>query len=92
MKQAKFPLGQVVATPGALDALDEVGIVPFILLHRHIQGDWGDLDIEDKEANNFAITHGNRVLSAYNITDTVKIWIITEADRSSTTLLLPSEY
>ena len=92
MKQAKFPLGQVVATPGALDALDEIGIVPFILLHRHIQGDWGDLDIEDKEANNFAITHGNRVLSAYNITDTVKIWIITEADRSSTTLLLPSEY
>lgn len=92
MKQAKFPLGQVVATPGALDALDEVGIVPFILLHRHIQGDWGDLDIEDKEANNFAITHGNRILSAYNITDTVKIWIITEADRSSTTLLLPSEY
>lgn len=92
MKQAKFPLGQVVATPGALDALDEVGIVPFILLHRHIQGDWGDLGDGDKEANNFAITHGNRILSAYNITDTVKIWIITEADRSSTTLLLPSEY
>jgi hypothetical protein len=87
-----FELGQIVATPGALDALEKVGDTPFTFLHRHIQGDWGDLADEDKEANVFSITHGNRILSSYLLTDKSKLWIITEADRSSTTLLLPSEY
>ena len=92
MKQTKFPLGQVVAAPGVLEELERTKTDALALLRRHHLGDWGDLGDGDKEANNFAITHGNRILSAYNITDTVKIWIITEADRSSTTLLLPSEY
>lgn len=87
-----FELGRVVATPGALDALNTHQKSISGILKRHMKGDWGDLGDGDKEDNNFAITHGIRILSAYNITNTVKIWIITEADRSSTTLLLPSEY
>lgn len=87
----RFSLGQVVATPGAIDALAEVKCLPITLLHRHQCADWGDLDAEDKEANDAALANWTRLFSAYIIQD-VKFWVITEADRSVTTILLPEEY
>jgi len=88
----KFPLGQLVATPGALCALARTGQSALELLERHRGGDWGDLDQEDKAANNRALKEGSRLLSAYHLKDKTKVWLITEADRSATTLLLPEEY
>jgi hypothetical protein len=89
---AKFPLGQVVATPGALAAFEAAGQSPLDFLKRHVLGDWGDLDEHDRAENEFSLTHGLRLLSAYSLRDGTKIWIITEHDRSSSTILLPSEY
>ena len=88
----KFPLGQTVATPGALEALMRAEQSPSELLTRHVLGDWGDLCDEDKEANERALEHGGRIFSAYIIEDGTKFWVITEADRSATTILLPQEY
>lgn len=88
MQKTLFPLGLVVATPGAID----LGINFSPYLHRHQCGDWGDLDAEDKAENNFSLQNGLRILSAYQAPDGAKFWIITEADRSATTVLLPSEY
>lgn len=86
----KFPLGQTVATRGVLDLLTENEI--FNLLIRHAAGDWGDLCCEDKNLNNSALSSGEgRLFSAYN-TLNGKVWIITERDRSATTILLPNEY
>ena len=87
-----FPLGQLVATPGAIQVLEEnrQGCTEF--LERHVSGDYGDLCEEDKQANEEALEQGLRILSAYRLPDGTKIWIITEADRSATTLLLPEEY
>jgi hypothetical protein len=82
-----FPPGQVVATPGAL-ALG-IDLLPFLM--RHLTGDWGDLDEHDKLENEFAIKNGLRILSAYE-TPQGRLWVITEADRSASTVLLPSEY
>jgi len=90
--QPKFPLGQVVATPGALEALASNDQTPFEFLSRHVIGDWGELDEHDRRENEYSLTHGLRLLSAYTLHDGTRIWIITEADRSATTLLLPSEY
>ena len=90
--QQLFELGEVVATPGALDALAAAGVVHTALIARHIEGDWGDLCAEDKEANQAALETGARILSAYTLPTKQRIWIITEADRSVTTLLLPNEY
>lgn len=87
-----FALGQVVTTPGALAALAEAGQPPWELLQRHQAGDWGDVPPEDKAENNFSVQQGLRILSAYTLNTGVKIWLITEADRSSSTFLLPSEY
>lgn len=87
-----FPLGQVVATPGALSALEESGQLPQEFLHRHVAGDWGQLDEHDLRANEQAVREGQRILSAYSTKNGVRLWIITEWDRSVTTLLLPSEY
>ena len=87
-----FSLGQVVATPGALEILKIAKQDPLILLSRHVTGDWGDLDEEDQQENELSVEEGLRILSAYAIPTGVKVWIITEADRSSTTILLPSEY
>jgi hypothetical protein len=88
-----FPLGQVVSTPGALNALGGECIRPDALLTRHVMGDWGDLSEDDKCENTLSVEQGFRILSAYTLIRTrVKIWIITEADRSVTTLLLPDEY
>jgi hypothetical protein len=91
---AKFQLGQTVATPAALALLTRLGLSPTPYIDRHVSGDWGDLDAEDKEANDLALTVGNeqRILSSYNLTKTDKIWIISEWDRSVTTVLLPSDY
>ena len=88
----RLSLGQLVATPGALDALKEAGVEPARLLARHQQGDWGDLGTEDKHLNDAAVKEGDRILSAYILPTGVKVWIITEWDRSVTTLLLPNEY
>jgi hypothetical protein len=92
MAKAKFLLGQLVATPGALTALEEAGQDAREFLSRHQHGDWGDLSEEDKQENEFSVTRELRILSAYTLTTGVKIWVITEADRSVTTLLLPAEY
>ena len=88
----KFPLGQVVATPGALDALENTGQSPVEFLDRHAQGDWGEISEADRQENEFSLVNGYRLLSAYRLTDGTKIWIITEADRSATTVLLPEDY
>jgi hypothetical protein len=88
----KFPLGQLVATPGALEALKEaeVSFLPYI--RRHLEGDWGDVCPEDAAENELSLEQGFRLLSAYNLPDGCRIWIITEADRTATTILLPEEY
>lgn len=89
----KFELGQVAATPGALAAMEERGVAASTLLTRHVQGDWGDLCDEDIEMNNQAVELGERIFSVYKLPpDGEKIWVITERDRSTTTLLLPKEY
>ena len=88
----RFRLGQVVGTPGALRALEEAGQNPAEFLTRHVTGDWGDLCDEDKEENELSVEQGFRILSAYTLKTGVKIWIITESNRSATTFLLPGEY
>jgi hypothetical protein len=86
-----FPLGRIVATPGALELLAATGTDPAELLARHQAGDWGDLGAFDRRENDRALRTGARLFSAYD-TPEGRLWIITEADRSSTCLLLPSEY
>ncbi len=97
MTSIKFELGQVVATPGALEALREAGHQPAEFLDRHARGDWGDLDEEDRRLNDLAIVDGSRILSSYKLTRGEKVWLITEATddggrRSCSTFLLPDEY
>ena len=87
-----FHLGRLVATPGALDLLNHLELSPLDFVTRHRQGDWGNLDDHDVKANEYALRHGLRLLSSYRINAKDKLWIITEADRSSTTCLLPGEY
>lgn len=87
-----FSLGQIVATPGALDLLDRTGRNGMDLVQRHQHGDWGSVPPDDAEANTYSISNGSRILSSYYLNDTERLWIITEADRSATTLLLPSDY
>ncbi len=88
----RFGLGVVVATPGALEVLKRVEVSPTELLERHASGDWGDVPPEDARENEYALNRGFRVLSSYPLPGGERVWIITEADRSATTLLLPSEY
>jgi hypothetical protein len=88
----RFRLGQVVATPGALAALEEAHQSPQEFLERHQSGDWGEVGAEDWRENELSVRKNFRVLSAYTLSTGTKIWIITEADRSATTLLLPDEY
>ena len=92
MNWMKFPLGKTVATPGALEALkrNKQGVDEF--LANHAAGNWGELTPEDKAENELSLKKGFRILSAYRLNDGTKIWVITEADRSATTILLPSEY
>lgn len=91
LAHALFDLGRTVATPGALAELDRLGVSPASLLQRHVTGDFGDLDAHDRAANVDALEHGDRLLSAYNVNG-CRFWVITEADRSVTTILLPEEY
>lgn len=97
-RSPRFDLGQVLITPGALEAIGEAGQDPVQFLGRHLVGDWGNLDKDDKAANEAAIAHEGdldrqtRVFSAYDLSNGNRIWVITEADRSATTILLPSEY
>lgn len=85
----RFLTGQIVLTPAAIEALDAAGTRPSTLLTRHQRGDWGGADAE---ANESAVKDGDRILSVYTLTTGVKVWIITEADRSSTCILLPEDY
>ncbi len=89
---SKFQLGQTVITPGALNALLSCGESPSKFLAHHAKGDWGDVCAEDKAFNDEALITGTRLISAYTTTSGTKIWVITEADRSVTTILLPEEY
>ncbi len=88
----KFELGQVVATPGALAALEQHQISPLTLISRHVGADFGDIDQQDWQTNLAALRYGQRIVSAYTIAPDTVIWVITEGDRSTTTLLMPSEY
>jgi len=93
----KFNLGRLLATPGALSALEQSGQSPSEFLSRHAVGDWGDLCDDDKQANDNALVDGSRLLSAYRTTKGIKLWIITEAaddegHRAATTTLLPRDY
>ena len=87
-----FSLGNVYMTIGAREALEEANQQPFEFLIRHQQGDWGIVEKDDWQENDFSVKAGFRILSAYKTAKDVKIWCITEADRSATTILLPSEY
>jgi hypothetical protein len=89
---ARFSLGSLVATPAALRAMLMSGVDPQTLLLRHVSGDWGDLGEDDRKANDAAVLDGTRILSAYALGAGRKVWLITEADRSASTFLLPSEY
>ena len=92
-----FSVGKLLATPAALEALEEANVDIIDLVERHVAKDWGDLSDDDKRANDEALHDGSRILSAYILPTDVKIWIITEATddnglRAATTVLLPSEY
>jgi hypothetical protein len=103
---ARFTVGQLAATPGALALLEQHNIGVAALVNRHIHGSWGDICADDAHTNELAIEHGNRVMSVYRLVDAQRlaltpvakrndlptVWVITESDRSVTTLLLPSEY
>ena len=103
---ARFALGQIVATPGAIRLLEKTGFSAAALINRHVHGDWGDCCNEDAKQNEFAVANGERVFSVYRLVDAARLsatpvskrsdlptlWTITEFDRSVTTLLLPSEY
>ena len=87
-----FDLGRTLITPGALEALTDAKQSPVTFLERHATGDWGECDREDAIENDLALTQDSRILSVYRTTKGVRLWIITEADRSATTILLPEEY
>ena len=87
-----FALGQTLATPGALSTLAETEQEPMELLFRHVTGDWGDLPEEDIEENRLSVEKGFRVFSSYKLETGARVWVITEWDRSSTTILIPQEY
>jgi hypothetical protein len=91
-KPPLFPLGQIVATPGALAALEKAGQNPQEFLARHVSGEWGDLCEEDRNENQFSLERGFRLLSSYHTNAGENIYVITESDRSVTTVLLPEEY
>ena len=91
-QQPLFSLGQLVATPGALAALEKAGQGPRDFLSRHVHGDWGDLCEEDRRENQFSLERGFRLLSSYRTLSGSQLYVITEADRTSTTILLPEEY
>ena len=92
IKQPLFALGKLVATPGALELLTRSEQTPLEFLARHLRGDWGECCADDATENDFSVKAGLRIFSVYRTRNGEKLWVITEADRSVTTLLLPSEY
>ena len=90
MAKAQFRLGRLLSTPGAVERISDSEMLR--ALERHVSGDWGNVCPEDSEANEAAVHERARLLSAYTTDDGVRSWIITEADRSVTTVLLPEEY
>ncbi len=88
----KFKLGRIVSTPGAFEALGEAGENGLIYLARHVNGDWGEICEEDRIENEFSLDKHLRLMSVYKLKTGTTIWVITEADRSVTTFLLPDEY
>src|SRR5262245_46242761 len=91
-KRHLFPLGRVVATPGAAEALEPAEETADKLQARHQTGNWGDVPPEDAAANEASVKQGLRIISAYTLSTGIVVWVITEADRSATTFLLPDEY
>lgn len=88
--EGKFVIGELFCTPGVADKLNPNEVVR--ALHRHVRGDWGDVGREDWDENDLSLREGFRLLSSYRSRDGTKFWLITEADRSMTTVLLPEEY
>jgi hypothetical protein len=88
----RFPLGQIVATPGAIQAMQDAVQTGSVFLERHAAGDWGEICRQDKTLNDEAVDGEARIMSAYRTSLGVRLWVITEADRSATTILLPEEY
>ena len=105
MRRPLFPLGQVVATPGAIEVMERLGINPAALIARHVTGDWGDIDPEDRGLNERALVDGSRILSVYGTAED-PIWLITDGEsdpddgcrsmtsghRAATTILRPEDY
>ena len=89
---ARFTLGRTFITPGAKDALEIAGQTAIEFLRRHTAGDWGELSDDDIKENELSLENGFRLLSRYETSKGERLWIITEADRSATTILLPIEY
>jgi hypothetical protein len=87
-----FDLGQLVATPGALAALEKSGQSPMEFFSRHVTGDWGELSEDDRKENQLSLEKGFRLLSSYKTNARDRVWVITEASRSHSTILLPEEY
>ncbi len=90
MSEPLFDLGRIVATPGALEVMEPEEGLRF--LSRHVRGDWGDVPPEDARENTLSVRGGFRILSSYETANGERVWVLTERDRSSTCLLLPSEY
>jgi len=93
----KFSLGQTLASPGALQAIEESGQAPGDFIARHASGDWGDLSEEDKRLNEISLNVGSRIFSVYRTASGVELWVITEGtdeqgNRTATTIVLPEEY
>ena len=88
----RFQPGYLTATPGALEVLEDAKQSPMEFVQRHLAGDFGEVCAEDAAENELSIKKGFRILSAYRTNKGVRIWVITESDRSATTILLPSEY
>lgn len=86
----KFEMGTLVATPGVLESVNSTDSA--LAVRKHLTGDWGDMPEDDKKLNDAAVVDGGRIMSAYRDRNGTKFWIITEADRSATTILLPEEY
>lgn len=90
--KSKFPIGRIVGTPAAFEALKTNKTTALEFLRRHASGDWGVVGKDDWESNDQALVDGTRIFSSYTLDDDSVIWVITEADRSSTTILLPDDY
>lgn len=92
LTRPRLPLGRLLATPAALSALQTAEVSIFALINRHTHGDWGDISDEDRQHSDLAAIAGERVLSSYSLPNGQTVWIITEWDLSSTTVLLPEDY